>query len=285
MPPSRNQEKNAQVRRDRRAGPLSQPPERGDARDESTQRQMEDLTFAEANSNHTRGRSSTPRRGRSGQQGRGGYSGVRGRGGPSSYRPSGAMSWSQPQPEAVPALKRATEAWMTRVGADDGVVSTKLTCTDLAGYSSDWYTATPEGLWCQSSTGAGIDKVATALLDEVNEAIAVNVIITPVIPRKFDSIECRQTQKLEMGNNFRGKDGKQAGLFGRDIQAPSQKKPVVHRDSLPTHTSSVSLSPIIKQEPSPEHRGIPPTVLLKRKQTSPPILDPSNYGGVNREGE
>ncbi|KAL5613148.1 hypothetical protein FOVSG1_002211 [Fusarium oxysporum f. sp. vasinfectum] len=216
MPPSRNQETNAQVRRDRRAGPLSQPPERGDARE------------MEANSAHTRGRSSTPRGGRSGHQGRGGYSGRRGRGEPSSYRSSGAMSWNQPQPEAIPAFKKSATAWMTRVCAADGVVATKLTPTGRGGgFGPNWYAVTAEGYWCQSATGAGIDRMAKRLMEDEPEAVAVNAILTPVIPRVFESISSRQTQQIEMDNNFYGEDNKPVGLFGRDIQAPSEKKPVV----------------------------------------------------------
>jgi hypothetical protein len=228
MPPSRNQEQNVQDRRQRRPGPLGQPPQRREARDESTQRQHGYANFEQGVPTQPRGRSSTPRGGRSGP-GRGGFSGARGsRGGPHSCRSSGAMSWSQSQPEAAPAFKRATTAWMTRVAAEDGVIATKLTPTGLGGgYSANWYASTPEGYWCQSSTGAGLDKMAKLLMDEEPDAVAVNVIMTPVIPKVFDSIEIRQTQKLEMSNNFCGKDGKPAGLFGREIQAPSEKKPVV----------------------------------------------------------
>lgn len=138
------------------------------------------------------------------------------------------MSWNQPQPEAVPSFKKSVTAWMTRVCAEDGVIATKLTPTSLGGgFGSNWYANTPEGVWCQSATGAGIDRMAKRLMEDEPDAIAVNAILTPVIPRVFESISARQTQKIEMNNNFGGNDGRPVGLFGRDIQAPNEKKPVV----------------------------------------------------------
>ncbi|KAF4944716.1 hypothetical protein FGADI_12491 [Fusarium gaditjirri] len=226
MPPSRTQDNNGQSRRSRRPGPLSQPPERN-SRDESTQRQTEELSLEERIAQLERGHSSTPRGGRSGHGGQGSHSGKRGRSGPSSYRSSGAVSWNHPQPEAVPTYKHSPTAKMTQVCAEDGVVATKITPTGLGGgFGPNWYTQTPTGAWCHSSTGRGIDNVATKLMDEDPKATAIIATFTKVYDQSFEAISSRRTQILEMDNNFCGKDGKPVGLFGRDIHTPDQTKPV-----------------------------------------------------------
>ncbi|KAF5232492.1 hypothetical protein FANTH_12953 [Fusarium anthophilum] len=229
MPPSRNNKNNDQDRRDRRPGPLSRPPERTSARDESTQPEMGEVGSAKRTSQPTRGLSSTPRGGRSGQQGRGGYSGVGVRGELSSYRPSGALSWSHSQSEAhALAFKGVAAAQMTLVADSGGMIATKLTptgtgCSGL----SNWYAITPEGYWCHLETLTGIDRMAKRLLEDESEAVGVNIVVTPVIPGVFEAIEERHTQKIVMNNHFLGEDGKPAGLFGTGIQPPSEKKPVV----------------------------------------------------------
>ncbi|KAG5821593.1 hypothetical protein H9Q71_000124 [Fusarium xylarioides] len=229
MPPSRTNKNNDQDRRDRRPDPLSRPPERTGARDESTQRQLEEVGSASRISQATRGLSSTPRGGRSGQQGRGGYSGVGGRGGPSPYRFSSSVSWGQPQSEDVPSLQCSASAVMTRVCGEDGVIATKLTPTGPGGdFGPNWYTHTADkGYWIYSEAGVGFDKMAKRLKEDYPEAAAINVTMSAVFPEKFEAVEKRHTQKIVMNSHHLREDGTPAGLFGTGIQAPNETKPVV----------------------------------------------------------
>ncbi|KAF5534712.1 hypothetical protein FPHYL_13373 [Fusarium phyllophilum] len=229
MPPSRTNKNNDQDRRDRRPDPLSRPPERTGARDESIQRHVGEVGSASRISQPTRGLSSTPRGGRSGHRGRGGYSHVGGRGGFQSNRPSSSMHWNQPEPEPETSYELSATAWMTRVCSADGVVATKLTPSGLGGgFVNNWYTGTADkGLWIQSEKLKGLEKMVQRVVDDNPHAEGFQVTITPVPAGKFASIEKRHTQKVVMNNNFIGHDGKPVGLFGTGIQAPNETKPVV----------------------------------------------------------
>ncbi|KLO81566.1 Uncharacterized protein Y057_7544 [Fusarium fujikuroi] len=224
--PKENNNK-GQDRRGRRDDPLGRAPERTGARDGSVQQGMEGLSLAQRVSQPSHTRSSTPQGGRSGQRGRGGYPNVGGRGGRPTYRSNSAMNWNAPQPEEVPSFKKSAQAWMVRVCAEDGVTATKITPTSLGGgFGPNWFAPTNEGYWCQSATGAGIDKIAKRLKEDEPDAIAITAILSPVIPGRFESIYGRHTQKIEMNQDFRDQDGKTVGLFGRDVKLPSERKPV-----------------------------------------------------------
>ncbi|KAF5678774.1 hypothetical protein FCIRC_6388 [Fusarium circinatum] len=225
MPPSRTN--NDQDRRDRRPGPLSRPPERTSARDESTQREMVEVGSASRISQPTRGLSSTPRGDRRGR-GRGGYAGVGGRGGHSSNRPSGSTRWNQSQPEPETVYKHTNTALMTRVCAADGMFATKLTPTGLGGgHGNNWFAKTPDkGYWIRSEAGTGVDAMLQRLKRDNPEATGFHITASCIIPDKFEAIDRDHTQKIVMNNDFRDKDGKPAGLFGTGIQPPSERKPV-----------------------------------------------------------
>ncbi|QGI66669.1 hypothetical protein CEK26_010628 [Fusarium fujikuroi] len=223
---------NGQDRRSRRHDPLGRAPERTAKREESPQQGMKSLSVAQRVSRPSETRSSTPRGGRPGQRGRGGYPnvGVRGgHGGHSSSRPSSSMYWNQPQPESETMYKYSAMAWMTRVCTADGVPATKLTPSGPAdGFGNNWYTDTADnGLWIRSETGLGLDNMAKRLKEDNPTAVGFNITMSAIIPDKFEAIERDHTQKVVMNNDFGDKDGKPVGLFGRNIQAPSEKKHVV----------------------------------------------------------
>ncbi|KAF5644489.1 hypothetical protein F52700_2488 [Fusarium sp. NRRL 52700] len=226
MPPSRNQNNNGQDRRDRRPAPLSGRPERSSVRDESTRQQPEGLGMAQRVSQPPQSRSSTPRGDHSARRGRGGYSGVGGRGG--SNRPGGSVHWNQSQPEPETTYESTTSALMTRVCAADGVMATKLTPTGLGGgFGNNWYAVTADkGLWIRSEACAGLNKMGRKAVEDNPGAAGFNITISPFYPEKYEAIDANHTQKIVMNNNFMGEDGKPAGLFGREAQAPSERKPV-----------------------------------------------------------
>lgn len=232
--PKENNNK-GQDRRGRRDDPLGRAPERTGARDGSVQDGMEGLSLAQRVSQPPRHRSSTPRGGHSGPRGRGGYPNVGGRGGyggHSSNRPGGSSHWNQSQSEPETAYQYSATALMTRVCAADGVPATKLTPTGLGGgFGNNWYTGTAnKGLWIHSETGTGLDKMAKRLKDDNPEATGFVITMSAILPGKFDAIERDHTQKIVMNNDFRDKDNKPVGLFGRDIMLPSERKPVAQGD-------------------------------------------------------
>ncbi|SCV54010.1 uncharacterized protein FFB14_13422 [Fusarium fujikuroi] len=216
MPKTNND--NGQDRRSRRDDPLGRAPEHAGAREDSPRQGIERLNVAQRVSRPSQTRSSTPRGGRPGQRGRGGHhtvGGRGGRGGQSSNRPRSSMHWNQSQPEPETAYQYSATALMTRVCTADGVPATKLTPTGLGGgFGNNWYTD------------------AKRLKEDNPEATGFVITMSTVIPGKFEAIERDHTQKVVMNNDFRDKDNKPVGLFGRDIQAPnekalSEKKPVV----------------------------------------------------------
>ncbi|KAG4259226.1 hypothetical protein FPRO03_13160 [Fusarium proliferatum] len=228
MPKENNN--NGQDRRSRRHDPPGRAPERTVKREESPQQGMDSLSVAQRVSRPSETRSSTPRGGRPGQRGRGGYhtvGGRGGRGGQSSNRPRSSMHWNQSQPEPETAYQYSATALMTRVCTADGVPATKLTPTGLGGgFGNNWYTGTAnKGLWIHSDSGVGLDKMAKRLKEDNPEATGFVITMSTIIPGKFEAIERDHTQKVVMNNDFRDKDNKPVGLFGRDIQAPNEKAP------------------------------------------------------------